>query len=317
MYKVGIDAKVTSKLWIKIRSANFYSEALEIIHSASPVGVFPVKASHVRTAHYAAFQVEDSKRRSWLVRIGVTSLSDQKPVENSGPFGTSIFTPSGQYREALLSQAFKNSGADVIASVHYAQVGQLDVTWAPFIAGSNEAVSAKQWHRALTYLYTYSPDVELPVFTNRAKAMQRLSEFRDTELAISLQEQYDAQLKELFQVSSKWSVVHGDAHGGNALLVDARALLFDFDTTCWAPSVWDLTHLLNRAGDGVDSGYTASELAPLFDFTSEEIDAALTLRRIASKIAQKHREQSYFYGEHDERENHDRSRSNELLVAQG
>jgi hypothetical protein len=78
-----------------------------------------------------------------------------------------------------------------------------------------------------------------------------------------------------------------------------------------------LTHLLNRAGDGVDSGYTAKELTSLFDFTAEEIDAGLTLRRIASKIAQKHREQSYFYGELNERENYDRAGAHELLVAQG
>jgi Ser/Thr protein kinase RdoA (MazF antagonist) len=217
----------------------------------------------------------------------------------------------------LLSQAFERSGADVIPVSHYAQIGSLDVTWSPFICGVNAAITAKQWHYALTELYAYSPQDELPVFTNRAKTMQRLSEFHDTELALSLQESYDDQLKELFQVSSKWSVIHGDAHGGNALLVNDQALLFDFDTTCWAPSVWDLTHLLNRAGDGVDSGYTAKELTSLFDFTAEEIDAGLTLRRIASKIAQKHREQSYFYGERNERENHDRAGTHELLVAQG
>lgn len=317
MNRVNTNADSCAQLWDKIRSVDFHSSVEEIIRSSSPFGVLTAAVSHVRTAHYAAFRVEDSENRSWLVRIGVADSSDHRPVDNSGLLGTSTFTPSGQHREALLSQAFESSGADVIPVSHYAQIESLDVTWSPFICGASAAITAKQWHHALTGLYAYSPKDELPIFTNRAKTMQRLSEFHDVELAVSLQESYDAQLKELFQVSSRWSVVHGDAHGGNALLVNDRVLLFDFDTTCWAPSIWDLTHLLNRAGNGVDSGYTAKELTSLFDFTAEEIDAGLTLRRIASKIAQKHREQSYFYGELNERENYDRAGAHELLVAQG
>lgn len=315
MNRVNTDFENTAQQWSRVRSSDFHSSAEEMIRLAAPIEISPVKISHVRTAHYAAYRVTDTDELSWLVRIGVTSPSDRRPVENSDYLGTSTFAPSGQIREAVLSQAFENSEADVISVSHYAQIGSLDVTWSPFICGSNAAVTAEQWHRALTGLYAYSPDVELPVFTNRAKTMQRLSEFRDPLLVLSLRESYDAQLAELFQVSTKWSVIHGDAHGGNALLKNDRALLFDFDTTCWAPSVWDLTHLLNRAGLGVDSGYTVRELTDLFDFSSEEITAALTLRRIASKIAQKHREQSYFYGECNERENHDRPGSSELLVA--
>lgn len=317
MNRVNAKNENATQLWTKVRSVDFRAPAEEIIWRSSPFGVLPVAVAHVRTAHYAAFRVEDSKNRSWLIRIGVASPSDHRSVDNSGPLGTSTFIPSGQRREASLSQSFETVQADVIPSSHYSQIGRLDVLWAPFIVGSNAAISAKQWHHALTSLYAYSPSNDLPVFTNRAKTIQRLSELHDTELAVSLQEQYDTQLKELFQFSSRWSVIHGDAHGGNALLVDDRALLFDFDTTCWAPSVWDLTHLLNRAGNGVDSGYTADELVSLFDFNSEEIDAALTLRRIASKIAQKHREQSYVYEGSNERENHDRAGTHELLVAQG
>lgn len=316
MNRVNTDAENAAWLWAKVRSKDFRAAAEEVIHLSSPPGLLAVVVSHVRTAHYAAYRVLDANDRSWLVRIGVVSFSDRRRVDNSSVSGTSTFTPSGQYRETLISQAFENSDAAVIPVSHYVQIGSLDVTWSPFICGSNAAVSAKQWHRALTSLYSFLPDVELPVFTNRAKTMQRLSEFWDSSLADSLQQTYDAQLKELFQVSSKWSVIHGDAHGGNALIVDERALLFDFDTTCWAPSVWDLTHLLNRAGMGVDSGYAAKELASLFDFTSEEIEAGLTLRRIASTIAQKHREQSNFYGDRNERENHDRAGTHELLVAQ-
>lgn len=292
MRTVETSVENDAQLWDKVRSADFRSTAEEIIRLSVPSGRRPINISHVRTAHYAAYRVTDSNMDSWLVRIGVLSPAYLRPVNNSGYLGTSIFTPSGQYRETLLSQAFESSGADVISVSHYAQIGTLDVTWSPFICGSNTVISAKQWHHALMSLHAYSPDVKLPVFTNRAKTMQRISELNNTQLAASLQEQYDAQLKELFEVSSRWSLIHGDAHGGNALTVNDRALLFDFDTACWAPSVWDLTHLLNRAGNGVDSGYKIKELTDLFDFSSEEITAALTLRRIASKIAQKHREQS-------------------------
>lgn len=57
-----------------------------------------------------------------------------------------------------------------------------------------------------------------------------------------------------------------------------------------APSVWDLTHLLNRAGTGVNAGYTAAKLTGLFAFTAAEVSAALELRRVAADIAKIHRE---------------------------
>jgi hypothetical protein len=56
-----------------------------------------------------------------------------------------------------------------------------------------------------------------------------------------------------------------------------------------APSVWDLNHLLNRAGTGENTGYTAAELAGLFPFTAEEVHAALELRKIDAEIARAHR----------------------------
>lgn len=279
------------QLWNKVRSAGFRSTAEEVIRLSHPIDILPIDVSHVRTAHYAAYRVTDSNSDSWLVRIGARVASDEASVSNSGYLGTSVSTPTGQHREVALSQAFESSGADVIAVRHYAQVGQLDVTWSPFICGANTAITARQWNHALTGLYAYRPSVEIPVFTNRAKTMQRISELRDVELAGHLQAHYDFQLKELFTVCSRWSVVHGDAHGGNALVVDERALLFDFDTTCWAPSVWDLTHLLNRAGNTENSGYTAGELTSLFNLSSTEIEAALRLRSTASLIAKKHREQ--------------------------
>jgi len=142
---------------------------------------------------------------------------------------------------------------------------------------------------ALTGLRAYHPNEELPVFTNRAKSFARLDELPD-HLTVSWGNRYDTCLEALFEAATSWSVVHGDAHAGNALNVGGLAILFDFDTASWAPSVWDLTHLMNTAGQGSNTGYTAKELAGLFDFTADEIGAALELRKVAAGIARLHRQ---------------------------
>ena len=67
-------------------------------------------------------------------------------------------------------------------------------------------------------------------------------------------------------------------------------MLYDFDTSCWAPSVCDLTHLLNRAGTGQNTGYTVAELLDLFPFTDTEVAAAMALRRTAAAVAKACRE---------------------------
>jgi Ser/Thr protein kinase RdoA (MazF antagonist) len=127
------------------------------------------------------------------------------------------------------------------------------------------------------------------VFTNRAKSFSRLDEMPD-QLTVALRNRYDTAIEALFEAATSWGVVHGDAHAGNALSVDGRAVLFDFDTACWAPSVWDLTHLLNRAGTRANTGYTAKELAGLFLLTAVEVTAALEVRKVAAEIARVHRE---------------------------
>ncbi len=67
-----------------------------------------------------------------------------------------------------------------------------------------------------------------------------------------------------------------------------QAVLFDFDTVCWAPPVWDITHLLKRAGNAENPGFTAAEIITRFDFSSAEVNAAMELRRTASLIDQAH-----------------------------
>ncbi|HSN35977.1 MAG TPA: hypothetical protein VLT34_06475 [Arthrobacter sp.] len=68
------------------------------------------------------------------------------------------------------------------------------------------------------------------------------------------------------------------------------SVLFNLDTACWALSVWDLTHLLHRAGTGANTHYTAAELAGLFPFTQTDVGAAVELRRVTSLIDQAHRD---------------------------
>jgi hypothetical protein len=53
-----------------------------------------------------------------------------------------------------------------------------------------------------------------------------------------------------------------------------------------------VTHLLNRAGQGDNTGYTADALTRLFDFSDAEIHAALELRRTAALVAKMHRERT-------------------------
>lgn len=284
------DTQVQS-LWRVLRSPYFKSMAQNIIQVRVPFGLTIANCEHVRTAHYAAFKVTTNDGFHWLVRIGVVSETDESPVDNTAYLGTSSYSPSGQLRESVLSRGYRNAGGKVLASFEYNRFENFDVMWTPFVDGTNTNITAAQWHRSLTSLYNYQPDAELPVFTNRAKTMKRLDELEDSAELRTLRTDYDESLEELFEVAGSWSVVHGDAHAGNGLVIDGELFLFDFDTVCWAPSVWDLTHLINRAGDQDNSGYTADELTGLFQFSKEEIAAALKLRKIASTTARLHNTQ--------------------------
>jgi hypothetical protein len=246
--------------------------------------------AHVRTAHYAAYRVCDTIGNEWLVRVGATASEDSDPADNTGYLGTSKDQPSGQMREYEIASSFAATGAGVCVPKHYASTPEgFESLWLPFIRGVETPLNAEQWHTALTGLHTYHPETEFPVFTNRVKTFARIDEIGGS-VADELRETYDSQLKVLFDSATQWSVIHGDAHAGNAINTGSSAVLFDFDTACWAPSVWDLTHLLNRAGTGDDTGYTADALRSMFQFTDQEVEAALALRRTAALVAKVHRE---------------------------
>lgn len=274
--------------WDELRSPAFEALAPQVIGGALPPGLEMSAVNHLRTAHYAVYRVAANDGSSWVVRIGLVSDEDDAPADNTGYQGTSVVSPTGQRREMEIARGFAAAGASVSAPSHYIRSGGLDVLWAPFLTGTGQPLTAAQWHAALTGLHSYRPAEELPVFTNRAKSFARLDEMPDN-LTVALRNRYDTRMEALFEAATSWSVVHGDAHAGNALNVGGRAVLFDWDTACWAPSVWDLTHLLNRAGTGENTGYTAKDLAALFPFTSAEVDAALALRKVAAEIAREHR----------------------------
>lgn len=279
----------TARTWEQLRAAPFQHEAPAIIAAAAPEGLIIDTVAHLRTAHYSVYKVTALDGSCWVTRIGVVGDTDDAPAENTGFLGTSAASPSGQSREVMIARGYASAGANVSVPVHYARAGNLDVSWVPFLTGTDAPVTAAQWHAALSALHAFRPAEDFPVFTNRAKSFARLEEVPDT-LAIGLRNQYDTCLESLFEAATTWSVIHGDAHAGNAINCGGSAVLFDFDTACMAPSVWDLTHLLNRAGAGENTGYTAPELAGLFNFTAAEVDAALRLRQVAALIAKTHRE---------------------------
>ena len=276
--------------WTALRSSDRAKTSEDAICATLPERVGLSSLVHLRTAHYAVYRVCDINGDSWVARVGVVSPEDDALADNTEYLGTSRVSPSGQRREHLIALEFSAVNADVCAPKHYARTPDgFDVLWLPFIDSMDTPLNAGQWHRALTGLHAYRPDIEFPVFTNRVKTFARTEELPHN-IGAELRRTYDAQLKELFTVASQWSVVHGDAHSGNATNTGDKAVLFDFDTACWAPSVWDLTHLLNRAGTDGNTGYTAPELRSLFTFSDKEIEAALALRRTAALVAKAHRE---------------------------
>jgi hypothetical protein len=283
------------RTWDQLRAPSFEALAQRVIESALPDGLDLADITHMRTAHYAVYRATTTDGSSWVVRVGLVSEEDDEPAANAGYQGTSIVSPTGQLREFEIARGYAAAGAAVSVPSHHVRTGALDVLWVPFLVGDDLPLTAAQWHEALSALHAYRPDEELPVFTNRAKSFARLDELPDT-ITVSLRNRYDTRMEALFEAATSWSVVHGDAHAGNALNVSGKAVLFDFDTACWAPSVWDLTHLLNRAGFAANTGYTAAELAELFPFTSEEVHAALELRKIAAEIARVHREHAALAG---------------------
>lgn len=285
----GVDNKQSiGQRWQALRLPSFAPLAEELVRQYAPSLVGEVvTVTALRSAHYAVLRV-DSLKGSWVVRIGVCD-DDDRPVDNSAYLGTSHVSPTGQQREYVISQRLSEVGAAVCLPVWYERIAEgYDLQWLPFLAASTQPISAGQWYQVLSSFWQYHPSEELPVFTNRAKTMARLSQLPST-VAADLQQQYDSQLATLFAVTSTWSVVHGDAHGDNAINTGERVLLFDLDTACWAPSVWDLTHLLNRAGTGSNGGYTAHELSALFPFTEREVAAAVALRQTAADIAAEYR----------------------------
>ncbi|HEX9226179.1 MAG TPA: phosphotransferase [Arthrobacter sp.] len=276
-------------VWARIRSDAFHADATVIIRDLAPEGHRVVTVRHLRTAHYAVYRVRTGDGADHVVRIGAVSPDDDAPADNTAFAGTSAESPSGQLREKIIAEAFAAAGADVVAPKHYARRDGLEALWLPYLQDTGRPVTAGQWHRTLTGLHAWQPGTELPVFTNRSKTFARLEALPEAT-AIGLRNRYDTALEALFETATAWSVVHGDAHAGNVINTGDRAALFDLDTSCWAPSVWDLTHLLHRAGTGANTGYTAAELTGLFPFTRAEVSAAVALRGVASLVAKAHRD---------------------------
>ena len=286
---MNINEPAAENRWAELRSGDFLYNAMNLIQDTS--GLTPILTiEHERSAHYGVYRVTTRAGYEWIARIGVAG---ETSVQNDWYLGTASATPTGQKRELEIAQGLHEAGASVSVPAFCSELNGWEVMWMKRLPGTNQGITAEQWAAALHSLRAYKPQERLPVFTNRVKSLNRLRGIPESQAAL-LGREYDEGLRRLFDVASSWSVVHGDAHSGNALLHEGKVTLFDFDTACWAPSIWDWTHLLNRAGQGEDNGYTAAELASLSGFGSIELDAALALRRTASRIAMVAREQGAF-----------------------
>lgn len=279
--------------WDYLRSNDFMETGEEVIRcSVRDLSMDIESITHVRTGHYASYKVETNEG-DFLVRVGIVSEDDNRENDNSGYLGTSTFSPSGQSREHMITFLLSEAGASVADPSHYTKVevsgwdAIYDTLWLPYLEADNTPLTAEQWRDVLVPLHNADLG-ELPVFTNREKTLARLDKLPNRGQAGYFLEEYDALLEKLFSVATKWSPVHGDAHCGNAFLYAGEPILFDFDTVCWAPSVWDLTHLLYRVGTDRNTGYTAEELTAVFNFSAEETAAALELRALASTIAREY-----------------------------
>lgn len=288
---IAANGQNTDQAWVKLRHPSSLGMAERAIRDSVPLDSRILGVQHVRTAHYVACRVE-TRDGSWLARVGVTSPSDTAKADNSGFMGTAVTVPTGQQREYVLAREFSFAGVSVTVPAGYTSFegpldahSGLDVLWLPFLQDSGAAVTAEQWAAALVPLHASRPGNELPVFTSRAKSLGRLASWADREAAASAAKEYDERLAELFGAATRWGPVHGDAHCGNILVAAKGPVLFDFDTVCWAPLAWDLTHLLVRAGTDRNTGYTVGEIREAFGFTDQEVDAAVALRLVARRIA--------------------------------
>lgn len=277
--------------WERLRSTDFHETGKSIITNSVPSNINIISITHVRTGHYAAYRIE-AEQGTWLVRVGVSTPADNLPTDNSGFLGTATQSPTGQYREYALAKEFFIAGVSVALPSHYEVLSlagenavDYDVLWLPFLQDEGSHVTAVQWVETLSTLHAFLPEQTLPVFTNRAKTEARLISLVDRDLAATFEKDYNSALENLFDTATRWGTIHGDAHYENILIASGKPTLFDFDTVCWAPTVWDITHLLTRAGMGGNTGYTVDELKDAFNFNQKEVDAALQLRAVATRIA--------------------------------
>ena len=292
------DARAIDRVWSRVRADAFCVEAL--IERCLP-GPAPavVEVTHLRSAHYSTWRVATADG-DYLLRIG--ARTPDPPVENTGPHGTASTQPRGQRREVALAAHLHSAGVPVTRPVAVSDVDEYDVSWWTYEHAADPLIlDTEAWLRLLRPLWA-TPLTTLgsvPRFTNWAKSRDRLTEIHalaarsgtadQAAHAEELGREYQARLQELCHVATRWSLVHGDAHAGNVVGSTRGPLLCDFDTTCLAPTVWDLTHLLARAGSVGNDRYDPEQLRRSSGFADTEVHAAIALRQVASRIAQLHR----------------------------
>lgn len=255
--------------WSKVRAP----EELETLISKVSHMEDVTSVEHIRTAHYAAFKAvrKNHKDGDLLVRIGA-SWTDQD-------------------YEFQTAKILHTHGAPVIVPLkHLYFNSDLDALTFPWLEHHPGPVTTDVWADTLTSIQKAEKQDWSRKFSNKDKSLKRLENFAKEE-AHELAKEYKAGYHKLTKICSKWSWVHGDLHSDNIIRSkDGAIKIYDLDTACWAPAVWDITHLANRAGAGDNTGYDPEELRVKLNFTIEEYNAAMDLRKLAATIAQRERE---------------------------
>lgn len=250
------------------------------------LGGHPTRLVHVRTAHYAVFETEpEGGSAHGLVRLGVSEPTATRGVGEGEEGAAESSWIHDQRYEFEVARLWSRHGVLVVLPQDCRTSADHDLLVLPFLRHHAGPSGADSWAGALAPLRSVHRPEWAPVFTNRAKTLSRtrLLAAPDRE---ALTAAYDAAWDDLRRVARSWSWVHGDLHAENVIRsADSRLMSYDLDTACWAPAVWDITHLARRAGTGANVGYDVDSLRRRLGFGADEFDKACTLRAVAADVA--------------------------------
>ncbi len=267
--------------WEFLRDAANTLSIEEAVRRSSFVNGQDASISLIRTGHYAVFRVELSTG-GYIARVGILQ-SDSFDPQNNGLYGVAAYVRHDQLYEYEIGEYCHDSGAQIVRPLAYERTNAgYDILWLPYIAAAKRLASTDEWISLISSIQDVSRHDAMPVFGNYQKTKTRLETLKGGERLLG---EYEDLMKRLFDVTTRWSVVHGDLHVDNVLVTDAGILAYDLDTIGWSPAVWELTHLGVRYGQRGNTGYDIDVIRSALGFTEREYKTAYQLRLLASRIA--------------------------------